>query len=89
MNQTRTLPIQVHITERESDTVADATLTLTSGAVVRGHGVAYRHPRDPDVPEIGDELATARALSELAHHLVDAAAENISTREHRPVHLTH
>lgn len=56
---------------------------------VRGHGVAYRHPRDPDVPEVGDELATARALSELAHHLVDAAAENISKREHRPIHLTH
>ncbi|WP_462186778.1 MULTISPECIES: dsRBD fold-containing protein [unclassified Frankia] len=35
------------------------------------------HPGEPDVPEIGDEVAAARALSELAHRLLDAAAENI------------
>ena len=36
------------------------------------------------MPEIGDELATARALSDLAHHLLDAAAEDIGsvTQEH-------
>ena len=31
MNQTRTLPIQVHLVERESDTTADVTLSLESG----------------------------------------------------------
>lgn len=88
MNQTRTLPVQVHLQERESDTTADVQLTLESGTRVRGHGVARRHPRDGDVPEIGDELATARALSELAHRLVEVASETISRREHREVHLT-
>ena len=88
MNQTRTLPMQVHIVERESDTTADVTITMESGQQLHGHGLSYRHPRDPDVPEIGDELATARALSELSHRLVEAAAESNSPREHRPVHLT-
>jgi hypothetical protein len=73
MNQTRTLPLQVHVTERESDTTAEVTVTMQSGAQFRGHGAAYRNPKDTDVPEIGDELATARALSELAHRLVEAA----------------
>jgi hypothetical protein len=36
----------------------------------------------------GDELATARALSELAHRLVEVASETISRREQRSVHLT-
>ena len=88
MNQTRTLSLQVHVVEREADTTADVMLTLASGEQVRGHGLSYRNPRDPDVPEIGDELAAARALSELSHRLVEAAAENISRREHRDVHLT-
>jgi hypothetical protein len=88
MNQTRTFPLQVHVTERESDTTAEVTLTLDSGKEYRGHGTAYRNPRDSDVPEIGDELATARALSELSHRLIEAAADNISQREHRTVHLT-
>lgn len=88
MNQTRTLPIEVHIVERETDTIADASIVLETGQRVAGHGTAYRHPRDPDIPTVGDELATARALSELAHRLVEAAAETISQREHRTVHLT-
>ena len=36
MNQTRTLPIQVHLVERESETTADVTLSLESGEQVRG-----------------------------------------------------
>ncbi len=88
MNQTRTLPIQVHLVEREVDTTADVTLSLESGVQVRGHGAAHRHPRDGDVPAIGDELATARALSELSHRLVEIASETISRREQRSVHLT-
>ena len=87
MNQTRTLPIQVHLVERESETTADVTLSLESGEQLRGHGAAHRHPRDGDVPEIGDELATARALSELSHRLVEVASETISRREQRSVHL--
>jgi hypothetical protein len=40
------------------------------------------------VPEIGDELATARALADLAYKLLDATAADIEQFTHRPVHLT-
>ncbi|HEU4911735.1 MAG TPA: DUF1876 domain-containing protein [Actinomycetes bacterium] len=88
MNQTRTLPITVHLVEMETQTRADVAVTMESGTKLEGHGEAHRHPKDPDVPEIGDELATARALSDLSHRLVEAAAEEISRIEHRAVHLT-
>lgn len=34
-----------------------------------GVGRSRRNPADPTVPQIGEELATARALQDLAHHL--------------------
>lgn len=89
MNETRTLPLQVHLMEKETATQADVTLTLQSGEVLHGHGESRRNPRDRDVPEIGDELAVARALSELSHRLVETAATQIGSIEHHPVHLTH
>ena len=88
MNQTRTLPITVHLVEMETQTRADVSLTLESGVLLEGHGEAHRHPRDEDVPVIGDELATARALSDLSHKLVETAADEIGRIEHRTVHLT-
>jgi uncharacterized protein DUF1876 len=40
------------------------------------------------VPEIGDELAVSRALADLAHQLLDAAAGDIEAITHRPAHLS-
>jgi hypothetical protein len=88
MNQTRTLTLNIHLVEKEAETTADAMLTTGSGAVLTAHGMARRNPRDRDVPEIGDEIAVARALSEMAHKLLDAAAGEISKAEHRRVRLT-
>lgn len=34
-----------------------------------GRGRSRRNPADPTVPQVGEELATARALHDLAHHL--------------------
>jgi hypothetical protein len=34
-----------------------------------GVGRARRNPADPSLPQVGEELATARALHDLAHHL--------------------
>jgi hypothetical protein len=34
-----------------------------------GVGRSKRNPADPSVPQVGEELATARALHDLAHHL--------------------
>lgn len=87
MNQTRTLTLNMQVIEAEAKTTADASMTTGSGQVVHGHGTARRHPDDSDVPQIGDEIAVARALSELAHKLLDTAAQEIGDRQHTQVHL--
>jgi len=81
-----TTEIEITFAEDEDHTEAHASLSLR-GATFTGTGRARRNPTDPQVPMVGEELATARALSDLAHKLVDAAAEAISDREGRPAHL--
>ncbi len=88
MNRTRKLTLDMRVVEAESRTTADASMTTGGGQVVHGHGTARRHPDDPDVPQIGDEIAAARALSELAHNLLDTAAHEIGDDQHTRVHLT-
>jgi hypothetical protein len=65
-------------------TFAEARLHSGDGRAVRGWGHARKNPKDPDVPEIGDELATARALSDLAHHLLELAARDIEAATGTP-----
>jgi hypothetical protein len=40
------------------------------------------------VPEIGDEVAVARALRGLADRLLAVASDDMTTREGHSVHLT-
>jgi hypothetical protein len=90
MNRVRTWTIEVTISENEDQrrTRAEAVLRTEARPQLRGEGEAHRRPGDTEVPEIGDELATARALADLAYHLLDAAADDIEQVTHRPVHLT-
>ena len=53
-----------------------------------GLGLARLNPADRDVLEIGDELAVARALSDLGHQPLDAAASDIEHITHQPMHLS-
>lgn len=68
-------------------TRAEARLHTTDRSDLRGEGTARRNPADVEVPEIGDELAVARALSELAHRLLDATVGDIEEVTHRPVRM--
>ena len=81
----KTWTIQVSIDEQDDDTRADATLQLENKMEMRGRGFSRRNPHDQSEPRIGDELATARALSDLAHQLLDAAAREIEFRTQVPV----
>lgn len=81
MDQTKTWRLGIHIDEHDDQTRARAHL-VTDDNELTGHGVARLNPRDADVPEIGDELAAARALSDLAHQLLDAAAGDIEAVTH-------
>lgn len=83
---TSTFGISVEISEDDHHTEALATVTVR-GREFSGWGRARRNPSDPNVPLIGEELAIARALTDLSHHLVDAAAGAIEAYEGRPVDL--
>lgn len=87
MNETRTITINMQVVEAGSKTTADVSMITGDGQALHGHGTARRHPDDPEVPMIGDEVAVARALFELAHKLLGTAAHEIEERQHRPVHL--
>jgi hypothetical protein len=78
--------VEITFTEADERTRADAVLELAS-ARFHGFGQAKRAPSDPNVPVIGQDLAAARALSDLSHQLVHAAAERIETFEGHPVDL--
>jgi hypothetical protein len=58
-----------------------------NGVGMTGHGLARRHPDDQEVTQIGEEIAAARALSDLAHQLLSDAAGQIEGITHQRAHL--
>jgi uncharacterized protein DUF1876 len=59
-------------------TTAHARLICDDGVSFMGEGGAFRYPRDPELPAVGDDLAAARALSDLARQLATTAYMNIN-----------
>jgi hypothetical protein len=87
MDAVKQWQVVIDIDEHDNRTRAVARLRIQDTEKLTGVGLARRNPADQDVPEIGDELAAARALSELSHNLLDAAAADIEKITHRPAHL--
>ncbi|MYW80627.1 protein of unknown function [Streptomyces sp. LaPpAH-199] len=58
-------------------TRAAALVRLSDGTEVRAHGYASRHPSDADQQRVGEEIAGARALNELAMKLLTKAHDEI------------
>jgi hypothetical protein len=83
MTMTKTWSVEIFINERDGDTHAEARLRTGDRTALLASGTARLNPADRDVPEIGDELAVARALSALGHRLVEAAAGDIEAITHR------
>lgn len=81
-------PIRLSLTEEDARTVARVVIT-TKDNTLSAEGVAVRNPHDADVPEIGDELAAGRALTELGRLLISAAASDVAAIGDEPVHLTY
>ena len=79
MTATKTLTVDIQLEEHPETryTRAEAHLHSDTMPDVRGVGVSSRNPRDPEIPEIGDELAVARALVDLAENLRRTAAVSI------------
>ncbi|MBT2368982.1 DUF1876 domain-containing protein [Streptomyces sp. ISL-10] len=75
---TRTLEWKVRIILSEEDGTTKAQAVLDTGTTrITGHGTAHRNPQDVDVPEIGDELAAARAMHSLTRQLMKAADRDL------------
>jgi len=72
----QTITIDVRIDEDASDTLVHAALNL-SGDHFEATGRARRNPHDKPMPVVGEELATARALSSLAVQVMESAQHKI------------
>lgn len=75
---TRTWHVDVYLTENDGMTSARAVLHADSPNEVVGTGHAQRSRQDPDVPEIGDEVAAGRALAALSRELLDTAQTDLN-----------
>ena len=50
--------------------------------------MARRNPSDTEVPEIGDELAAARALADLAHQRIEATVADLEAATSERIRLS-
>ncbi|TDW74908.1 DUF1876 domain-containing protein [Kribbella pratensis] len=81
--------VDVFVDEHEDErtTHAEARLHTNDKTHLVGRGAAHRSPHDREIAEIGDELAVARALSDLAHKLLHAAASDVEAITHERIRL--
>jgi Rv2632c-like/Domain of unknown function (DUF1918) len=79
--------IRVSILEGDQ-TTATAVLLTNASTRLRTTGTSHRSARDAAMPQIGDDVAVARALHHLADQLLNTATHTIedSTHEHE-VHI--
>ncbi|CAM3143772.1 DUF1876 domain-containing protein [Stackebrandtia soli] len=75
--------IDVRFEEDPNHTVATASLRMPNGRELRATGRARRNPGDRPVAAIGEEIACARALSQLTHAMLDFAADEVEVNVHR------
>jgi hypothetical protein len=80
-------PVEISLSEVGRETTAEARLIRAGGPQLSGHGAARRNPDDREVTEIGEEIAAARALSDLAYKLLSTAADSIEGITHKRAHL--
>jgi hypothetical protein len=74
---TKSWTVEIRIREDDQQTDAEARLSIDEVEGLLGHGTARRNPTDSNVPAVGDELAAARALSDLSHRLLETAVETL------------
>jgi hypothetical protein len=78
--------VDLALTEDPDHTEAVARVHI-GGREFSAWGRARRNPSDPTMPAVGEELAVARALSDMSHQLVAAAADSLESELGRPVAL--
>ena len=71
--------VRVSIFESGDDTSANVVLLTEAPTHLTARGQSHRRTRDTSVPEIGDEVAVARALRHLADQLLETATQDIES----------
>ena len=84
--QTRAVSVDLRLEEDSEHCDAIATMRTAQQTFV-GNGRARRHPGDPEMPMVGEELAIARSLMNLAGKLEEAARRSIAVGKEQPQHL--
>jgi hypothetical protein len=79
--------VEIYLYEDQSSTSANAVLHSDVPGPLDVRGEARRSPTDPDLPAVGDEVAAARALRQLADRLLEMASSDLSDAEGHPVSL--
>jgi hypothetical protein len=82
--------IELEFQEDDQHTRAAALVRLPDGTEVRTHGHASRHQTDANQPRVGEEIAAARALNEIAMQLLTKAHGEIdqaSGRKSHPINI--
>lgn len=78
--------VDLEFQEEGACTKSAALVRLPDGAEVRGHGQAQRHPSDAEQLRVGEEIAGARALMDIATQLLQKAHVEIDEVKGRPSH---
>jgi hypothetical protein len=86
VDEVMTWSVSIDIGEHEGHTRAVARLH-SGGNQIAGVGFARLAPTDRDVPEIGAEIAVARALADLSRRLLGVATEDMEQVTGEPSHL--
>ncbi|MFC8867569.1 DUF1876 domain-containing protein [Streptomyces sp. NPDC057148] len=81
--------VELEFMEDDQHTRAVAMVRLPDGTEVRAHGHASRHRVDAQQPRVGEEVAGARALNELAMQLLTKAHDEIDAASGRTSHPIH
>lgn len=79
--------VDIYLYERGDSTSASAVLRSEVPEPLHSRGEARRRPGEQDVPEIGDEVAVARALRRLADRLLATAEDDLAGIEGHAVSL--
>ena len=69
--------VDLYLFEQDAATMTHAVLHTDAPTALDGRGETRRNPSDVDIPEIGDEVAAARALRRLADRLLGVASDDI------------
>lgn len=78
--------VEMEFREDDQHTRAVAMVRLPDGSEVRAQGHASRHHTDANQPRVGEEVAGARALNELAMRLLTKAHDEIDEASGRTSH---